>query len=441
MRSPVLETLQKPFKRLARLLVNTQGGVSPILTLMLVPLIGIMGMGVETAGWYLTQRAAQNAADAAAMAAASNNLAAYYANEAAAVASRYNFVNGTSNTTVTTANNVSCPGVTPAKSECYQVTITRLVPITLLRAVGFNGDTTASGSPAQTVIATAIARPKVKTGYCLITTNNGKAKKDETLVLNGTTDLKGCDVFVKGNAKCSGDSGIGIVYATGTDQKCGVTENENVAIPADVTARLNAFAALSSNIPTATCTKTGNFTMTTAAGAPSPYVVCNGTLTISGTVTMPANQVIVVRNGNLAVGSTAKLTAPSMTLVFDATGTTTPGFITGSGTLDFNAPSSGTWSGVAFYQHQATTNTTANTATYAGNSPTLKVTGLVYAPYSDMTFSGNVSKNGKACLSFIVSSITANGGNFFENITSECEVAGLNLPTSDSTLVRQALLQ
>jgi hypothetical protein len=49
--------------------------------------------------------------------------------------------------------------------------------------------------------------------------------------------------------------------------------------------------------------------------------------------------------------------------------------LTGNGTLDIAAPTSGAWSGIAVYQDPALT-TNVNIS-YAGNNPTWNITGLI----------------------------------------------------------------
>src|SRR5438270_40200 len=82
-------------------------------------LIGAMGLAAEVSYWRLHQRAMQNAADAAAIAAATNNGSTYVA-EAQAVAAQYGFQNGAGNITVTVINPNTASG---CSSKCYTVSI------------------------------------------------------------------------------------------------------------------------------------------------------------------------------------------------------------------------------------------------------------------------------------------------------------------------------
>jgi hypothetical protein len=100
---------------------------------------------------------------------------------------------------------------------------------------------------------------------------------------------------------------------------------------------------------------------------------------------------------------------------------------TGGGTLDIQAPKTGPLSGVALYQDPSLTSGVDIAA--AGNSPTWDITGLVYLPHANVTFSGAVNKsaNGDSCFALVVADITINGT---ASILAHgaCAAAGLNMP-------------
>src|SRR5512141_3185271 len=78
---------------IGRLMIGHERGNVLILTGLLLPvLLAILGLGFESASWYQTRRSMQNAADTAAVAAATNGTASY-ANEANAVTAQYGFLN------------------------------------------------------------------------------------------------------------------------------------------------------------------------------------------------------------------------------------------------------------------------------------------------------------------------------------------------------------
>jgi uncharacterized membrane protein len=95
------------------------GSSPPFTALALTVLIGIVGLTLDVGMWYRTDRALQNAADAAVIAAALNASGSYQA-EAKAVAARYGFIDGVSGVTVTTLNNQACPD---GATDCYQVAV------------------------------------------------------------------------------------------------------------------------------------------------------------------------------------------------------------------------------------------------------------------------------------------------------------------------------
>src|SRR6516162_7255586 len=116
-----LERMRSALIRVARGLTqlrkSERANVATMVALLAPVLVGGLGLGAETANWYLTTRAMQNAADEAAIAAASNGSDSY-SSEALAVSGNYGFTNGTNNVTVTATNTATCPG---GGNTCYGV--------------------------------------------------------------------------------------------------------------------------------------------------------------------------------------------------------------------------------------------------------------------------------------------------------------------------------
>ena len=104
----VLNCLATTTHNLVRLRTNCHGNVAVMMGLLIVPLAGGLGLGFEVSNWYMTKRAMQNAADAAALAAASN-ASSNYDVEAKAVAALYGYIDGRNNVTVTASNAATCP--------------------------------------------------------------------------------------------------------------------------------------------------------------------------------------------------------------------------------------------------------------------------------------------------------------------------------------------
>jgi hypothetical protein len=221
------------------------------------------------------------------------------------------------------------------------------------------------------------------------------------------------------------------------------------------------YSGIATNIPANTCLlypqepailpvlnqwgMTGITTVKTLTDPPTianGQIVC-GDLKLNGDVTLTTaspGSVLLIENGKLDMnGHTLKTAAGSaLTIIFSGTTGNYTHAPTGGGTLDFNAPTSGAWSGVAIYQDPALT--TGVDISAAGSSPTWNISGLVYLPHSSVLFSGAVNKssNGASCFALVVDNITINGtGEILK--TGACAAAGLNLPTNNVGAI--ALLQ
>ena len=98
---------------------DESGAVAFIFALTATVIIAGLGLGIDVGVWHRTDRALQNAADAAAIAAARNGTSSYQS-EANAVAAQYGLVDGSGGVTITALNNQTCPN---AQTNCYSVTI------------------------------------------------------------------------------------------------------------------------------------------------------------------------------------------------------------------------------------------------------------------------------------------------------------------------------
>jgi Flp pilus assembly protein TadG len=420
-------------KRCRAFLGNEDGASIVIIGLTLPALIGAMGLAAEVSYWHLNHRAMQNAADAAAIAAATNGGSSYVA-EAQAVAAQYGFQDGTKNVTVTVSNPSTATGCT---ANCYTVAISDQVPLFLSQVVGFQGNTTVSGQPASTVAASSVATSAAAYSYCLLAlagsgtqgiTSNGAPK----------ANLNGCNVMSNTSATCHGhnlNASFGDAY--GTNNGCGITQNSNASKVSDP------YAGSASNIPTNSC---GSYPQEPAKKQDPPLPASNlwsGTENFSGNKIVCGDQqltgdttinggsngaVLIIENGQLDTNGYT-LNGTNLTIVFSGSNSSsyqhTP---TGGGTLNITAPTSGNWSGIAIYQDPALTTNVDISA--AGNSPTWNISGLIYLPHSSVTLSGAVNKssNGSTCFALVVDNITINGtGSIFAN-DSRCPSGGLTQP-------------
>ena len=406
---------------------NEHGGSIIVIGLTLPALVGALGLAAEVGYWRQHHRDMQNAADAAAIAAATNGTASYAA-EGKAVAAQYGLPDGTGQIKVTVTNPPTAAG---CSKNCFQVTVSDNVPLLLSQVVGFKGDAKANGQPASTISAVSVATYTNAYAYCILALgSSGK----QGITSNGApnTNLNGCNTMSNTSSTCNGHNlNANVGDAHGTNNGCGNTQRSNVATATDT------FAKDAANIPNNTCT--GKYPQEPGkSGPPLPKsnlwngnygsagvkVVC-GDQQLTGNTSLN-DTVLVIENGVLDTNGFT-LQGSNLTIVFSGTtGGNYQHIPTGGGTLDIAAPTTGDWSGVAMFQDPALTNGVDMSA--AGNTPTWNISGLVYMPHASVTLSGAVSKSGtgQSCFEFVVDNITINGtGSIFQGDT-QCGVAGLD---------------
>jgi Putative Flp pilus-assembly TadE/G-like len=415
-----------------RLLWQDQSGVVAIvMALALTAVIGMAGLAIDIAMWYRNDRAMQNAADSAVIAAALNGTNSYQ-DEAKAVAGQYGFVDGVNGVTVTALNSQTCPD---GATDCFLVTVAQKSAPRLFSQVIGNFSPSLSGS--------AMAGNSQTHSYCLLAL--ASSGTDPAILTNGApkADLTGCSLMSNTGATCHGHN-LNATYgdAHETNDGCGITEASNVSTVADP------YSSLASNVPADNCGGSYPQEPTKKKGTALPATnqwsgaktlaatqqIC-GDLQLTGITTLTTaspGSVLVIYNGRLDTnGFTLQTTAGSaLTIIFSGSAGSYTHAPTGGGTLDFPAPTSGTWKGIAVYQDPALT--TGVDISAAGNSPTWDITGVVYLPHSSVTFSGAVNKssNGASCFELVVDNITINGtGSILAH--GGCAAAGVTLPTNN----------
>ena len=200
-----------------RLRKDKRGAVSVMVGVLSVPLVGALGLGFEVSNWYRMTRSMQNAADAAALAAATN-AGSNYDIEAKAVAAHYGFVDGTGNVSVAVSNTAACPG---GGNDCYSATVTGYVPLYLSQVLGYSGNATFNSTRAKQLNATAIAsRPNMPTSFCLV------ALGSQGIRSNGAPQSSmACNTMSNFGSRCNGgDLGAPIGAAHGANAGCGVNQ-------------------------------------------------------------------------------------------------------------------------------------------------------------------------------------------------------------------------
>lgn len=413
-----------------RFLKDRSGNVIITAALALPVVLGVFGLGAEGASWFAAKRVLQNAADAAAIAAATN-AGPTYGIEAKGVAAQYGQKDGVDGVTVVASNAAPCPNGAGA-GPCYSVTVSRPMPLMLAQVVGYRGDTMLNGAPAQLVSATAVAVEGPTTrSYCILALASSGAST--ALLTNGApkANLSGCNVMSNTGATCNGhNTGADVGDAHTTNNGCGVVQHSGVSAAADP------YAALADNIPKDKCGGSYQPTPTKKSPGYTPLAIGGATTQwcgyagLTGDITITQPTTLVIYNGDLDLnGNTIQTTGDgSLTIVFAGSNSYSHS-ITGGGTLDFSAPTEGPWSGMAMYQAPNLTQGVDIAA--AGNSPTWDITGAVYLPHADVVFSGAVNKasNGKSCFVMVMDTLRINGTAAIL-AHGQCDKAGVTQPTA-----------
>jgi len=270
---------------LLSLRANERGTVAVMMGFLFPVLIGAFGLGFEVSNWYLRTRSMQNAADAAAIAAATNG-SSNYNTEAGAVATQYGYTNGTNNVTVAASNTAPCPAGYTA--PCYSVTISSMVPLYLTEVLGYQGNSVLNGAREQTLTASAIAnKPVIQQPICLL----GLDTTGTAVRSNGgpSTNFTGCTVMSDSAGTCNGSNlqaTMGLAHAT--NNGCGIKGLSYVPVVPDP------YAYMASNIPADLPTRCSNtYPQESKHGSTwSGGTTWSGSKTLSGTASLATNTLI-----------------------------------------------------------------------------------------------------------------------------------------------------
>jgi hypothetical protein len=454
----MLFNVKKLATRAAEYATDRRAAISPMMVLMLIPLCGIMALAGEVSFWFVTQRALQNAADSAALAAAANDDETLedssgtdlprYEIEALAVANAYGFANGVNNVTVTTTREEPCLGP-DTEPVCYRVVIRRDAPLYLAAMVGYQGDVTHDGRFSKIIRSEAVAtRPVSSIDACIIALGS----TSPGIVMEGaSTGFDQCDIVSNYEVKCTSVD-VGGIYAPSAHPSCdGEDFTELSELFPDPFGTLDWASMIPS---TSTCLN--STTSISSATWTTPVIACsaaNATLTADVNITA-ANSVLVLNNQTLDLNGHDIRTSGSgtLTVIFTApSGTNVPQWFDNSGggtpVIEITGPngsSGATFANFVLIEDPRRTSTKDQViGNYHSGSDryNLNAVGVIYAPNTDFVSSGDVvsNLNGYTCLSIIGNSFDSNGGKLINDPVSECGAAGFNppdTPAQRTTLVR-----
>ena len=243
-------------RRLVAFLPNRRGNVAVLTGLLIVPFVASLSLGGELGMWFMTNRSMQNAADSAAIAAATtrSTTGTVYQPEANAVAGKYGYTNGANNVTVSATYGVTTGQGCSAAEPCYEVQISKTIPLYFASIVGFPGNATLNGQKAETITATAISTSTGSVGGASVLCILALGSVADAILLHGHPDsvLTGCDIASNDETRCTGSpiDGVIVSFALGSQNTCGASNQTLTSALPDPE------AGLAGNIPTATAWET-----------------------------------------------------------------------------------------------------------------------------------------------------------------------------------------
>ncbi|NQU59497.1 MAG: pilus assembly protein [Rhodospirillales bacterium] len=425
---------QKSLTRFFKKAVTDQRGVIIVMFALMIPImLGFIGLGVEVGYWYSKNRDLQAAADAAALA-GGYEVYENRSTQTKTVADREAGNNGWDSTAGTsTVNNSQFNGTFPtgtyttsyaADTAAVEVTLTETVQ-RMFSGWFMNGNLTltavavATQSTSDTVacilaLGSANGSGALNVQGSAAVTMSGCAAASNSTNANGITTTAGLTVDCLYSA--------GGVSGTATTTECASAKTYQAAtvdpylaiVTAPVPTDFDNCGSDGSNADG------GDYVGPNADDTINPGVYCDIKFSRQNkTLTMNAGTYYIDRGDLTSTGGTIDATA-GVTIVFgDNTGAGACGQIklTGNSNINITAPTTGNFSGMAFYSSYTCDPNKEYDITGNNNST---IVGAMYNPNGEIELGGNGTVSG-TCLQLISDTIKITGNG---SIGSACDTAG-----------------
>jgi hypothetical protein len=383
-----------------------QSGNAAIIFAFTLPIIvGVCGFGGEVGYWYYKKQNLQSAADMAAYAGIVSLKGGGSLSTITSDATTSATTNGWSSTNGTIS--VNNPPTSGAHQDSYSVEV--ILSQNLPRF--FTG--IYSSSPVtETVRSVATA---AGSGACVLGLNP-TASQEINVSGSGNLSATNCDVVANSNASnainMSGSAQLtaDCIVAVGS---VATTSGLHLQKCTTATTHASSVADPYAGVPTPSMSGT----CITISGTPTtlyPGWYCHGLSTSWANIVFQPG-LYVVSGGNLSLSAGTSNATGSGVTFWIQTGHTMA--VSGSATVSFSAPTSGTYSGLVFFGDR--TATSGNNAFSGGTGST--IVGAIYFPTQNLTYSGSAG-SGTTCTQIVASTITISGS---ANFTHACTGDGL----------------
>lgn len=417
---------------------DKSGGVAIMYAIVLPGLLGLVGLGVETGYWYVGKRDLQTQADAAALTAAYEKAATRDAEmKPAAIneAVRNGFPNSAA--TTLTLHNPPTTGKQAGNDKAVEAVLTQnYAP--MFSALFHPGNITIRARAVATLIASGEA--------CVLALN---ATADGAVSNSGNTNVNSPTCTVAANSTASDAIKFGgsstldfdsLWTAGGTAYGGSTNVTLNRPEQTHMWAITDPYASLTSNAPSG-CNINNQYnglskdTSIPNSGSYSPGTTICGNIHITGGIIDFKPGTYWLKGGSLQIdGGTVKCSActpggDGVTFIFttDQNGKPTSigtVSINGGATVTLNAPNTGPYKGVLFYQDRRAPQDTSNMkATLNGGSGTA-LNGAIYFPNNEVAWSGNTNLQ-SACTLIVGDKVTFTGASNLS--VDDCTKQGVNI--------------
>lgn len=141
----------------------------------------------------------------------------------------------------------------------------------------------------------------------------------------------------------------------------------------------------------------------------SPGYYCGNTLQFSGSQVATFQAGVYYVDGNFKFTGSATANGTGVTFFIASPNSVDFG---GNRTANFTAPTSGTYSGIAFFGDRA--GISSNNNTFNGGTATT-ITGAIYFPTQRVTFSGGSASGSGDCTQIVADNVTISGNAHFQS--------------------------
>lgn len=375
------------------------GNIAIIAGLCMPVLVGFCGLATDVEYWLYQSRQLQAAADIAAFDASVALNAGSSVSDATTSATTGASSNGWSSSNGTITVN------SPPKSGAHQDT--NSVEVILTETMPRYFSSIFSSTPV-TITTRAVGTKNGSHVACVIALG-ANASPGIGVSGSGSLDSPNCDIVsdstasnainVSGNASLTAPC---VVSAGSSTQASGIHLTKCTSMTNHAAVATDPYAGVPTpSIPGACIQLSGK------PATISPGYYCKGLSVNWSAATTFDPGLYYVDGGNFSIGGQANVTGASVTF-FIAKGNTVA--ISGGATVNFSAPTGGTYTGMVFFGDRAATNGNNN---ISGGSGAV-ITGAIYFPTENVTYSG-ASSSGSDCTQLIASTVTVSGNANFNN--------------------------